>query len=570
MLSILQAARVNPQLFIRDSLLILVMAMLAGCGLVYEYLLSQYAGRVLGAFESAVYTMIGLMIVSMGLGAFAARKVKDAYKGFVYLEIVIAILGAGSVLAIAGLIGWTYTLPQVLADTFGIPPDALPRGGWFGAIHKAALQLPYIAGVLLGLFIGMEIPLIARVREQMYGEHLTHNAGTIYGADYIGAGIGAAIWISLLMSMEISQAAAWTASINVLAGFLFLVLYWQKLVWRKLLVVIHLGLAVMVCVIGLNGQSWLASFTDALYKDQVVFQQQTQYQQIVFTERQLGPEINPVHQFYLNGRLQFSSQDEYIYHEMLVHPVMALSARQDNILIIGGGDGLALREVLKWQPKQVTLVDLDPQLTHVFQQPNDKLPQRLAQQVTQLTQNSLNDPRVSVINHDAFLMVDELLQQQKSFDSIIVDLPDPNHPDLNKLYSRHFYLRLNQLLAADGGLVVQSTSPYHAKHAFLAIGKTLRASEFQHVEQYHQNVPSFGEWGWTLAHKLVAPQQNLKNTQLPISTKWLTPSLLQASFAFPSGYFDVLNDIQVNDLGSHVLYQYHYQAWRQQLGTVFQ
>ncbi|WP_111978247.1 polyamine aminopropyltransferase [Algibacillus agarilyticus] len=559
----------KTQLFIKDALLIGVMAMLAGCGLVYEYLLSHYAGRVLGAFESAVFTMIGLMIVSMGVGAFAARSIKDPYKGFIWLEIIIAVLGSSSVLIIAAMIGWTYTLPQILADTFGIPPDAIPMGGWMGKLNQLSMKLPYVAGVALGLFIGMEIPLIARVRERLYGEHLDHNAGTIYGADYIGAGVGAAIWVGLLMSMEISSAAAWTASVNALAGLIFLFLFWKHIKYRRILLVLHFGLFALIVSLGLQGKTWLQSFTDALYKDDVVYQQQTRYQQLVFTERKLGPEIKPVYHFYLNGRLQFSSQDEFIYHEMLVHPAMAGSARKDNVLVIGGGDGLAVREILKWQPKHITLVDLDPDLITLFKQPETRLPARLANDINHLTQGALADPRVNIIFEDAFITVDSLLKQHKTYDAIIVDLPDPNHPDLNKLYSRHFYLRLNQLLSADGMLAIQSTSPYHAKKAFLAIGKTVKASEFKYVSQYHQNVPSFGEWGWTLASKLQSPQDKLKQITMPEQTEWITPELLQAAFVFPHDYYQEIEQIKVNDLGSHVLYKYHYQAWRQQIGTAF-
>jgi len=121
----------KKHLFWNDVLLILTMAVLAGCGLIYEYLLSHYAGRVLGVMESAIYTMIGLMIVSMGLGAFAARKIKCAFNGFVWLELIIAFLGTTAIIIIASLIAATQLLPQIIADTFNLPPDALPRGGFF-------------------------------------------------------------------------------------------------------------------------------------------------------------------------------------------------------------------------------------------------------------------------------------------------------------------------------------------------------------------------------------------------------------------------------------------------------
>ncbi|NTS75923.1 polyamine aminopropyltransferase [Catenovulum sp. SM1970] len=561
--------KITP-LFIKDALLILVMALLAGCGLVYEYLLSHYAGRVLGAVESAIYTMIGIMIVSMGLGAFAARKIKDAFNGFVILEVVIAILGASSILFIALVISLTYDLPQILADTYNIPFDALPEGGWLKTFHQFSLNLPYIVGIFLGLFIGMEIPLIARVREHLYGQHLQHNAGTIYGADYIGAGAGAAIWVAILMRTELSSAAAWTASVNVIAGTIFLFLFWRHIKFKTLIIASHLLVVGLIIAIGYKGEHWMQKLTDVLYQDKVVYQQQTQYQQLIFTERSLGPEQAPIHQFFLNGRLQFSSQDEFIYHEMLVHPAMAAAARQHKVLIIGGGDGLGLREVLKWQPEKVTLVDLDQSLIELFQHPETYLPGALAEQMQALGQNALNHENVDLRYADAFNEVDNLLRQGEYFDVIIVDLPDPNHPDLNKLYTRHFYLRLNQLLSADGVMAVQSTSPYHAKNAFVAIGKTVNASGFTRVEQYQQNVPSFGQWGWTLASKSpVSLAERLAGLNLPFETRWLDDATLQAAFVFPKHYYRNLADIKINDLGSHVIYQYHHQAWREQKGTVF-
>jgi len=201
------------------------MAVLAGCGLIYEYLLSHYAGRVLGVMESTIYTMIGLMIVSMGLGAFAARKVRCAYNGFVYLELIIALLGTSAILFIGALIAVTQTLPHIIADMFSLPPDMLPQGGIFNQLSFLAINSPYFFGVILGFFIGMEIPLIARIREQIHGQHLANNLGTIYGADYIGAGLGAAIWVVFLLSIDISKAAALTASLNLVAGAFFILRY---------------------------------------------------------------------------------------------------------------------------------------------------------------------------------------------------------------------------------------------------------------------------------------------------------------------------------------------------------
>lgn len=549
-----------------DILLILTMAILAGCGLIYEYLLSHYAGRVLGVMESTIYTMIGLMIVSMGLGAFAARKVRCAFNGFVWLELIIALLGSSAILIIGGLIAITQIFPQLIADMFSLPPDMKPQGGLFKQLSWLAFNSPYFFGVILGFFIGMEIPLIARIREHIHQQHLANNLGTIYGADYVGAGIGAAIWVIFLLSIDISKAAAITASLNLVAGSFFILRYWQQLTWRKTFVGLHCGLALLIVLIFSYGNQWLNQMNSLLYLDKVVHTDKTRYQQLTFTERHMGLEQNNIINFYLNGRLQFSSIDEHIYHDYLVAPVMAGSARHDKILIIGGGDGLALRDVLRYNPKEVTLIDLDSELIDIFKQPKGLVNPRLSRQILQLNKQSLQDERVTIVPADAFIAINKLLQNRQVFDAIIVDLPDPSHPDLNKLYSVNFYARLKLLLSGDGLIAIQSTSPYHAKDSFISIGKTLAAAKFAHVEQYHDNVPSFGEWGWTIASKSGAsPLTRLnKLVELPVAHQWLNLAILKAAFIFPNDFYQNKDDIGINILGSNTIYQLHQKAWKNQ------
>lgn len=554
------------KLLIDDSLLILIMAVLACCGLIYEYLLSHYSARILGSVETVIYAIIGIMIVSMGLGSFAAKKISNAFQGFVILELAVALIGCCATLFIASIIGFGQTLPHLLAETYQIPMDTRPEGGIIAQLNWLIIQLPYFFAFLLGFLIGMEIPLIARIRETVYGQHLAHNAGTIYGADYIGAGFGAAIWVLFMLRIEISQAAALTASLNLVAGFIFLIRFKHYLRHIKKLLLGHGLLAILVLLVFQYGGSWQQKMQNLLYQDKVVYQTQTPYQNLVFTQRNLGGNVEPIFNFYINGRLQFSSLDEKIYHEFLVHPVMQAAAHQDKILIIGGGDGLALREVLKWQPEQVTLIDLDAQLVGLFKSPQAVLPSYLAKKISALTENSFNDKRVTVINDDAFITIDKLLQSKQIFDVIIIDLPDPSHPDLNKLYSVNFYYRLNNLLNGDGAIAIQSTSPFHAKNAFISIAKTLRAAKFPFVEQYHQNVPSFGEWGWTISTKLgTSVSKRLQNAQsLSVQTSWLTLPLLKSAFVFNKGFYDDINAIKVNSLGSNQLYRYHQRAWERE------
>ncbi|TGE76220.1 spermidine synthase [Pseudoalteromonas sp. KS88] len=551
-----------------DFLLITVMAVLAGCGLIYEYLLSHYAGRVLGSVESAIYAMIGTMIVAMGIGAFLARWFKDAFTAFAWLEGIIALVGMGCILAIASVIAVSYSLPYIFSQIFNLPADTVLNGYVFQKLQEWSRFLPYVFGLLLGLLIGMEIPLIARIRQQVYGRFLENNAGTIYGADYIGAGIGAAIWVSIMLAMPIMQAAAWTALFNIVAGLAFLWRYHSHVRFAKLLLVCHLALLVLFGFILVLGSSWMKDLSNVLYKDKVIYSEATKYQHLVLTERLSRNQPEPITDLYLNGRLQFSSIDEQIYHSMLVYPALLASNRHDDVLIVGGGDGLAMRDVFKWPVKEVTLIDLDGQLLNLFGHKSDEFqaPVEIVKRLTKLNANAMSDPRANVIVGDAFIEVERLLDQGKRFDTIIIDLPDPNHPDLNKMYSDYFYNHIRQLLAPDGAMAVQSTSPYHAKKAFLSIGKTVKAAGFKHVEQYQQNIPSFGQWGWTIATTRGQSASARINdvVNLSVDSRWASKEYLLAAFVFPNYYFEQINNIEVNRLGSGTLYDYYRSAWQEE------
>jgi len=558
----------SKSLLFHDIILFSIMGILAGCGLIYEYLLSHYAGRVLGAVEQVIFAMIGIMIVSMGFGAFAARVIKSHFTAFAWLELTIALTGATAVLVLASITALANLLPQILMTTFQLPPDLIPKGGMITWAHNIASVMPYVAGFILGFMIGMEIPLIASIRESIYGEHIQHNTGSIYGADYIGAGIGAALWVLFMLSLPPTTASIITASVNLFVGLVFYAVYRKRIRFGIPIVTAHLGLIAILVVIAIYGTSWDKAMEDLLYKDKVIFSYDTQYQHVTITERIMDPAKPKIVSMFINGRSQFASNDEQIYHSMLVAPVMQASARHDNVLIIGGGDGLALREVLRWQPQSVDLVDLDKVIVEFFSKPYFSDGVQINQVLIELNGRAFSDPRVHTLFGDAFSKVDELIQQGNRYDTIIVDLPDPSHPDLNKLYSARFYAKLKSLLIGGGAMVVQSTSPYHAKNTFLSIGKTVKFAGFLHVEQYHHNVPSFGEWGWTIATKngVSAKSRISQMDKLEIDDGWSTKGVLLAAFEFNKHFFDGLNRIKINRINDQVVYQYHLADWEKQQG----
>ncbi len=549
-----------------DLVVLVILAMGAGCGLVYEYLLSHYAGRVLGAVEVAIYGVITVMMVFMGVGSFLARKVANPYVGFAWLEVLLALVGATSVLLIGSLFALAELFPNILMETFSISEDLRPVGGLIGVAQNAVKLSPYIVGAVLGTMIGMEIPLIGEIRSRIFNDTLKNNAGAIYGIDYIGAGIGATIWLVFMLAMDVSLAGAVTASVNLLLGIVFFIIFRREIRRPALLMAAYALTSVVILQVYDKGADWSASTEDLLYRDQVLFRVNTDRQRLVVTERMMDPAKPTILSFYINGRIQFASNDEHIYHAMLTYPALAASARQEKILIIGGGDGLALRDVLRWQPKSVTLLDLDEDLVRLFR---DKAPGSVDNaRLIEVNNRAFSDPRVETRFGDAFLTVDALLKSEQVFDAIIVDLPDPSHPDLNKLYSARFYAKLRALLAGDGAMVVQSTSPYHAKNTFISIGKTVRHAGFYRVEQYHTNVPSFGEWGWTIAVKngKSARQRIAELESLSVDDNWTTKGLMLAAFEFEKGFYADQQSVTVNRLGTMVVYRYHHGDWRRNMG----
>ncbi len=553
-----------------DVILIISMAVLAGCGLIYEYLLAHYAGRILGAVETTIYAMIGIMIVAMGIGAFTAKWIKDPFTGFTWLEVTIALLGSSSILIMASMTALIYTLPHWLHDLYNIHPSVMMQGGAIETLKEISYYTPYVTGFILGLMIGMEIPLIARIRENIHQQHLEHNTGTIYGADYIGAGIGAAIWVTVCLQIPIMVAAVATAAANILVGVIFLIRYHKKINKLGTLIIVHLFVIAVIIILAFSGAKWVEQMNYALFEDDPIYSKVTPYQHLTLTQRIVGQGLDKVISLYINGRLQFSSSDEHIYHSFLTYPALLTSARHETILVIGGGDGLAVRDILKWNPKSVTLVDLDTDMINLFQGKATELPDTIKKTLLELNENALNDPRVHIINRDAFLEVEKMVSEKRHFDTIIIDLPDPSHPDLNKLYSDFFYARLKDLLSGDGVIAIQSTSPYHAQQAFISIGKTLESVGFQ-TEQYHANVPTFGEWGWTIGtvHGQKASQRIANSVTLPVNDPWISKQQLLAAFVFAPSFYQFADSVKVNKLGSRVIFNYHQDAWEKIDGVFY-
>lgn len=518
----------------RRRLLAALMFFQGGCGLAYEYTFSVVASTLLGNSIQQWAIIIALMLFAMGLGAELQKFVRSE-------RLAEGLVGSQMLLALAGGFG-----PLFLVWIFSFAPSH------FALVHYGTV-------LLVGLLIGFEIPLVIRMNEE-FTDEVRINLAAILRMDYIGALAGALLWVFVLLRWLVVTEIAVVLGLTTTVGALVCLIAYRARVRRPA------GWALAgIALLGVLGFSlgriehWTLRAEQALYYDRVILAESTPYQHIVLTEGRDG-RIS----CYINGKLQFASTDEYIYHENLVHPALRIAPSRQRVLILGGGDGLALREVLKYPDVEyVELVDIDPAMTDlardhpVFRRLNadslrsDRVRAQATTAVTPGEVEILEIPsarehfvevpalptEVRVRNLDAANFVREA---EGTFDVAILDFPDPSSPDLAKLYSTVFYRGLRERLSPGAIVVQQATSPFHAKEAFLCIGRTYAAAGYTMVP-YHDNVPSFGEWGWwiggrqeewseaRLRSRLAEPQP------FEVPVRYLTPDLQAASLSFGRG-----------------------------------
>jgi len=278
--------------------------------------------------------------------------------------------------------------------------------------------------------------------------------------------------------------------------------------------------------------------------ESIVHAESTPYQRILVTRTSNG------FQLHLNGHLQFNSVDEYRYHESLVHPAFSAVKNPRRVLVLGGGDGLAVREILRYPSiESVWLVDLDSKMTTLSErfEPLDRL-----------NQQALRDRRVTIVNEDAFLWVGRTQEKVSKFDAAIIDFPDPGSFAIGKLYTSRFYRMLQNQLDDNAVIAVQCTSPLVAPRSYWCIVRTLE-SVGNHVRPYHTPVPSFGEWGFVLASKKELPEQLELSSAIQGSLRYLTDETLNNLFTLPADLKVV--ETEINQLNNQALVHYYDQEW---------
>ena len=392
----------------------------------------------------------------------------------------------------------------------------------------------YILIIMIGIFVGLEIPILTRIIESNES-NVRKNLANIFTFDYIGGLIGSiAFPIILFPKLGFITTTFLVGSINIGVALLIILKYKKYIEKYKLVKIIAIICLVIILVFLCTGGIIANKIEEGLYRDDVILSEQTAYQKIVMTKHKDDVRL------FLDGNLQFSTMDEYRYHEALVHIPMLYAKSHERILVLGGGDGLAVREILKYDDvKEIVLVDIDKEMTDLCTNNAE---------ISKLNNHSLENEKLKVINEDAYIYVQE---NKEKFDVIIIDFPDPNNENLNKLYTNVFYNYVKANLTQDGVMVCQSTSPYYAKKSFWCINKTIK-TQFENVLPYHLQVPTFGEWGFNLAF-------NGDNTRqkLAVETKYLTDENIDAMFVFGKDENVDLTQIEENNMFKPSLVLYY-------------
>lgn len=482
----------------------------AACGLVYELAAGALASYLLGDSVLQFSTVIGTYLFAMGVGSWLSRFFERQLPAhFLRIELLVALAGG--------------FLPALL---------------FIANAYQPAGFRPLLYGMVLvvGVLVGVEIPLVMRILKRNVA--LKELVSQVLTFDYLGA-LAVSIAFPLLLVPQLGL---------VRTGLLFGLMNAAVAVWSLWLFRHELrrmaahALACMLTLIAL-----LAGFAsahqittlaeDKFYQDPVLFAASSPYQRIVVTHGRAG------HRLFLNGNLQFAERDEYRYHEALVHPVMSGHGAARKVAILGGGDGMAVREVLRYpQVEHITLVELDANMTRLFS---------THEALVRLNGGALSSPKLRIVNTDAFLWLQD---EGEMFDVIIVDFPDPTNFSIGKLYTNSFYALLEKRLAASGYAVIQTTSPLVARQSYWTVVQTLESVGLR-TAPYHANVPSFGEWGFVIASR----RPYRLPDELPEGLRFLSPRSLPLLFDFPRDMARV--PAPVNRLSNQALVTTYEREW---------
>jgi|CXWL01.1.fsa_nt_gi spermidine synthase len=499
-------------------LLFLNVIIIATCGLIYELLAATVSSYVLGDSVTQFSFIIGVYLFAMGVGSYLSRFIeRHVAEKFIDIELAVAVIGG-------------FSAPLLFLT--------------FAYVTYFSIIL-YSMVFVIGTLVGLEIPLLMRIlKDKLDFKELVSR---VLALDYVGALVASLLFpIFLVPKLGLNRTSLLFGMLNAGVGIWATWLLEPLLTKRKSTILRVKGFIVIVllAIALIKADSLTTLAEDGLFVDNIVYAKSSPYQRIVVTKGKTG------HALFLNGNLQFSSFDEYRYHEALVHPAFAAYAGEPKrVLVLGGGDGLALREILKYPSVEtVDLVDLDPMMTGLS---------KAFPALGELNKHAFDDSRVTVHNGDAFVWLDN--NEKLPFDIAIIDFPDPNNFALGKLYSTRFYNLLKQKLQPESAVVIQTTSPLIARKSFWSVMKTLEASGF-YVKPFQTTVPSFGIWGFALAR--LQPFDEPQQPRPGVEMRFLNNDTFPSLFEFPNDTSKPDEELEINRLDNQALVRYYETEWR--------
>lgn len=496
------------------GVLLFSILIVALCGIVYELIIGTVSSYLLGNSVHQFSLTIGFFMFAMGVGSMISKYFDDQFvRNFIFVEIAIALVG--------GICSILLFIAFPMAR----------------ALYELVM---YSLILIIGALVGMEIPILTSLLAQK--RSLKESIANVMSLDYVGALIGSVSFpLLLLPSLGLVQSSFAIGLINILVATINVIVFRHYLRHYHAMLLSCIGILVLLTGCIFYGTVLTRFAEKHLYFDQVIYSTQTPYQKLVVTRSTTTRE----QRLYIDGHIQFSSRDEYRYHEYLVHPVMSIPGPRKNVLILGGGDGLAAREVLKYDDVEtIHLVDIDPEMLRIA----SELPM-----LRRLNKGSLDAEKLTAFSQDAFSFINE---PGIDYDRVIIDMPDPHNEAINKLYSREFYTMIKRRMTPEGILVSQSSSPFFTRHVFWCIEQTLD-HVFDNTLSYHTALPSFGIWGFNMARNNVAFPADI---EFNIETRALTQAGMQAARNFDKDIAKV--ETTVNSIMEPKLYHLYIEDLR--------
>lgn len=418
----------------------------AACGLVYELELVALASYLIGDSVTQASVVLSVMVFAMGIGSLAAKRLRRrAAAAFGVLEALLALVGGCSAMALYAVFAWT--------------------GAWGGLWVSGPRWLLVAFSLAIGLLIGAEVPLLMELIQRIRRQDAGGAVADLFAADYVGALVGGLAFPFLLLPRFGQLTGAMlTGTVNVAAGAaLVLGLFRRDLTrrTRRLLLCANLAVLAVLATAAVLVDDFEGAAREEVYGDDVRIALHTGVQEVVLTGGTHGRPLG----LFLDGRLRVSGRDEHRYHEALVHP--AMNGPHARVLVLGGGDGLAAREVLRYPGvRRVDVVELDPAVVDLA---------RSDPGLSRLNGHVFGDARVHVTTADAFRRL-WTARPVPSYDVVIADLPDPGITASTKLYSQEFYGLVRRVLAPDGRLAVHAGPVSSRPRAFWTVESTMRAA----------------------------------------------------------------------------------------------